>query len=205
MTTWQYYDFTNNWDYFYNIWISDEVQDVLEPHMDVWCKEEAYFISEGVKPTWKRKDDLWTYGRTDYFATRIDEKADAYIEKYKIKSVFKKQMANVGIKYKTEDLLYEAFFETCYEEISKMFEPIPHSQEANVLMMGANYLTAALCEAARIIYPNEYVEEYENENGDDLVIIPNIKVIFDFHRHFHYTEGDQQQSPEALKLLWKLH
>ncbi len=61
MREWKYYDFTNNWDDFYKVWTSEEVQDALEEQMENWCLNEAYDISEGVKPTWKRCDDLWRY------------------------------------------------------------------------------------------------------------------------------------------------
>ena len=204
MTEWQYYDFTNNWEEFYKVWISEEVQDKLAEQMEYWCIHEAYYVSEGKKPTWKRYDDLWSYSRTDYHSTRMIDKANDYVHNNNLIQKFKVSMANAGIKYKNSELLSEAFFSVCFNEIERMFEPKPKSQEANILIMGANYLCEPLRVAAEIMFPLDQILVVENENGDDLTIIGNKKIIFDFNRQYHYNNGDEEQSANNMKRIWKL-
>ena len=40
---WRYYDFDANWDKVYKVWQGDAVQNVLEPDMEEWCEERAYY------------------------------------------------------------------------------------------------------------------------------------------------------------------
>ena len=53
---WRYYDFDANWDKVYEVWQGDIVQDVLQPHMEEWCEERAYYNQDEDgnlrKPTW---------------------------------------------------------------------------------------------------------------------------------------------------------
>ncbi len=113
-------------------------------------------------------------------------------------------MANAGIKYKNFEFLSEAFYRICGEEIDNMFKPKLKSQEANILMMGANYLCEPLHVAAGIIFPEDQILVVKNENEDDLTIIGNKNIIFDFNRHYHYKNGVEEQSPNHMKRIWKL-
>ena len=66
---WRYYDFDANWDKVYEVWQGDAVQDALQPDMEEWYKEHAYYDSgeDGNlhKPTWHRGDSLWRYSTGD--------------------------------------------------------------------------------------------------------------------------------------------
>jgi hypothetical protein len=195
---------SNKWDEFYKVWISDEVQDELAVHMENWCLNEAYYVSDGIKPTWNPRDDLWKYSRTDYHSQRMLDKANDYIDKNNSIKKFKISMANLGIKYPNDEVLSEAFFMIGFNEIENMFEPEPKTQEANILMMGANYLAEPLRVCAEIMFPEDQILVVENENGDDLTIIGNKKIIFDFNRQYHYVNGSEDQSPNYMKNEWKL-
>ena len=205
-TQWEYFDFQNRWKEFHKVWITSPVQKTLSYHMKNWCKDEAYYIDANakIKPTWKVRSDLWTYSRTDYHSQRMFDKANTYINEKNIISKYELVMKQNGILYDNEDDLYQAFHHNCWDDIEKKFEPIPFSQEANILMMGANYLADPLRIAAEIMFPSDQVLVIENEDKDDITIIANRKIIFDFNREYHYKNNCEDLSPENIVKLWKL-
>ncbi len=198
-TKWKYYDFTNKWEEFYNIWSSEEVQIKLTDQMESWCETEAYFTAEGKKPLWIPNSDLWTYSRTDYHYTQIMNKANDYVLNNNIVKTYGNTMSRLGFKY-SKDSLSEKFFQSkCYEEIERSFEPKANSQEANILMMGCNYLIEPLLTAGQILFRDNDVIAVETEDGkNDIVVIPNMKLIFDFNRQYHYVNECEELSPEKL-------
>ena len=61
--SWRFYDFDANWDKVYKVWQGDAVQDALEPEMEAWYEQHAYFDQDEDgnlhRPTWNRGDSLW--------------------------------------------------------------------------------------------------------------------------------------------------
>ena len=158
---WRFYDFQANWDEFYNVWMSDPVQVVLEPHMQEWCTHEAYYDHTScglVKPTWHRCRDLWTYSRTDYHCQKIIDRVNEYVDKNECFSRYLQAQRRFGIELQQDDNGYQAFWNTCNEHIHALCEPAPGSLEANFLCGGANYLAPALKAAAQVMFPDCDVE-----------------------------------------------
>ena len=179
----KFYDFDKNWDAFYKVWTSDPVQDVLERHMNSWCLHEAYYDQNMQKPKWKRCDDLWTYSRTDFHCSRIMERVQEKIQKERCVQKYRDAQARFGIKFSSEERLLEAFSYQVYPHVYDMCRPAPGSLEANVLFLGANYLTDALLEAAKIMFPGKMVDCFDDCEGSEMITV-DLCLIFDFVRFF---------------------
>lgn len=192
----RFYDFEKNWDEFYKVWISDEVQDVLEPDMQEWCEKEAYFehTESGLqKPTWKRCDDLWRYSRTDFHCQRNLDKCNEYVETSGCVEKYEQAMSRFGFKFSDKQCLHEAFWNVTGDHLYKMFEPKPGSLEANILFCGANYLAGALEIAARQLFPD--CDNFMIQFDENLVIADG-NLIFDFVR-FYFR--DESTVPKLVK------
>lgn len=185
----RFYDFEKNWDEFYKVWTSDEVQDVLEPDMQAWCEHEAYFehTEDGMKkPTWKRCDDLWRYSKTDFHAQRNLDKCNEYVQTSGCVEKYEQAMSRSGIKFSDKVQAYEAFWNVAGDELYKMFQPKPGSLEANILFSGANYLAGAMEVAAQKMFPDGFNILLEHEND---MVIANDNLIFDFVRFYFQDES----------------
>lgn len=206
MTSWQYYDFINNWDLVRKVWLSEHVQDFLQPHMISWCEHEAYFNSDGKKPQWKRKDDLWTYSRTDFHDSRINDAAEDFVEKNNMRIKYKKAVENfVGREFLISNQeLEDDYFDRAMEAIYEDFKPKPGSIIANILQMGCDYIVEPLFETAKILFPDDEIMIVLDNDDFGLVINPDKKIIFDWIRDFHYREGSENLSPEAIRESWNL-
>ncbi|KAL0489355.1 elongation factor Ts [Acrasis kona] len=183
---WKYYDFEKNWDTFYNVWQSKKAQDILEKQMKVWCKEEAYY-NNGEKPVWKRGDDLWRYSRTDYHMTRIDERVEAEMEEL-----------GVVMNY-DDDNFDEEKYKALENELYDKHKPQKGTYEAQILVMGANYLISTLFYCAGVMFPNCKIEVRSGDGGE-VVVLPDKHLVFDFVRL--WREGPSNPSDfEGWKVL----
>lgn len=198
----RFYDFNKNWDEFYKVWTSDEVQDVLEVDMQNWCEEQAYFehTESGLKkPTWKRCDDLWRYSRTDFHFQRNLDNCNEYVETSGCVKKYEQAMSRFGIKFSDETCAHEAFWNVAGDELAKMFEPKPGSLEANVLFCGANYLVGAMEAAAQQLFP-EGLNTMRSTGENDLVIA-NEHLIFDFVRFYLQDESTVSDLVREFELI----
>lgn len=109
---WQYFDLDGHWDAFYKVWCSDEVQSVLLRDMETWCATQAYFNTDGSRPTWKRGDPIWSLSRTDYWFTKCLDRAqliDEEVNGPQRHQHFRAAMLrSANIRYKDEDSMYQA-------------------------------------------------------------------------------------------------
>jgi len=198
---WKHYDFVTNWAKVREVWLSERVQDVLEPIMVKWCREQAYFNSDGTKPTWKRGSDLWTYSKTDFHAQRIMDAVNDYNAQHRDK----KRKEEEEDDDEDEDYDDDADWEE-YERLSKMFEPEKGSQLASIMMMGSDFLSVAFGEVASILFPEEddqVVVTFSRNHGGIAVILKH-RLIFDWCREFHYREGSTSLSPSQVAKDWHL-
>lgn len=191
---WKFFDFEGNWNRFWEIWQSDEIQEILRPDMQRWCDQEAYYdrLPNGrlVKPTWKAKDDLWRYSKTDFHSQRILDKVNYHVESDNCIAKFIDAKRRFGMTYASEDLQNEAFWSICGNALEEMFEPKKGSWEAQILIMGANFLTSALKYTAIRMFPEEQVKTiYIKNSKGTTVILPRLKIIFDLVRAFHHMES----------------
>ena len=205
MTKWSYYNCNENWSKIYKIIKTEQVQDILEEDMKSWCLYEAY----NDKKEYKRGSPLWSYGRTDYFFTKIMDKANNYMNDHDVWSTYKKQRHNLGIPFKFECLCdscncsceYETdTYFSVFDEIQEMFEPQECSLESMVLCLGANYLVNTNNKIASFIFPNENVFVFDY-NGNDYVLIPSLKLIFDPTRFYFYENSDKTTNSSNPKII----
>lgn len=199
---WTFYDFQSNWDAFWHIWQSDKIQKILKPDMENWCQHECYFERgpDGslVKPTWKPKSDLWRYSRTDFHCQRMLDRVNDHVEKDNSVNSFIDAKRRFGMTYADFDAACNAFWKTCSSALFEMYEPRSGSWEAQILMMGANYLTRALYHAAQDIFPGERVVTVASRrDAGSTVIIPARRIVFDFVRAFHHMEGTAETPNEV--------
>lgn len=186
---WTFFDFENNWTKYHLIWQSDYVQDILKPSMEKWCETEAYLdISTNSQPIWKPKSDLWTYSRTDFHCTRISERTDEHIHKHNLISKYNDTRKRLlGYPFSDTEILHDSFHEIMYDGIYESFEPKKNSWEANILVMGANYLSEAQVAAFKIFDPNSTPYEYDCPyTNSSYAILPESKIVIDFQRAFMF-------------------
>lgn len=200
MHDWRYYDFDANWTQFYDLWISDPVQEVLKPSMIRWCETQAYFKSDGTKPQWQPKSDLWTYSRTDYHSQRMLDKANEHVQNHHLIKKFGESLARAGTPVRDPELLGD-YFLRCggFDEIEQRFAPPAKSLEANVLMMGANFLAEAQAFAGEIMFPGKDTEVWADDACEnEIAVVPEAKIILDFQRCYHWKNGSKDLNPVEL-------
>ncbi|KAL0476549.1 hypothetical protein AKO1_006067 [Acrasis kona] len=171
---WMYYDFQTNWEIFYELWSTEEVQDILEKDMYIWCDREADFVRKNgrlVKPTWVRGDDLWNYSKTDFHDTRITARIKKHIE---AKEEF---LCEVYGDCEEED------FSIACIQLYDQFEPQKGSLEAQIMIQGANYLVNTLYYIADKLFPNHCVQII-SDSQECIVVVPELGILFDFIRCF---------------------
>jgi len=189
---WTYYDFGTNWSKYHEIWVSDTVQDVLEPDMRYWAAMYSNREAGGSRPVWKRGADLWTYGHPDFYCYRWNIKATDYIYRFKLIRRFREAVRRAGRRdYSISDALDDFFELGGMGVVYEVCEPTPKSWEANVLDGGNYFLADAQAEAARMLFPGEDVRvAYRYDTGESPVpVVPGRKLIVDFVTAFLYEFG----------------
>lgn len=203
---WRYFDFDTHWPEFYKVWTSDPVQHVLEPSMIRWCDTNAYFDTDGNKPKWIPKSDLWRYSRTDYHHQRMLDKANAYVQQNRSIKMFGDSLQRANTPIRDVDALADYFLTSgAFEAIEEMFVPPAKSLEANVLVMGANFLAETQAFAGEILLPGKETlvrDDYLFEN--EIAIVPSEKIILDFQRYYHWKTGCEDMAPDELMKAFDL-
>ena len=208
MTEWTFYDFDKNWDAFYKVWETNEIQNILKKDMDNWCISQAYYkhLDDGtmVKPTWSKGKPLWNLSRTDYHHTHISNVVEDRIEKERMVYHYKKSMEQVlPSKYRkmSHDDLYEEFCMICFKNIFDECSPKPHTIESLILVMGKNYISDALHACALKLFPDNEVIFY-NGNGrnsdtdNDEIYILEKKIVFDLLDFYYVTRDNSKIIPK---------
>lgn len=192
MTEWKFYDFDKNWDVFYKVWQTDEIQDILKKDMDNWC---IYEYGTVVKPTWSKGEPLWHLARTDYHDTQIWKRIEERIKNERMVYYYKRTMDNIfPSKYKkmTLDQIKTEFYDICSEKIYEECSPKPHTIDSLVLVMGKNYISNALYACAEKLFPYNEVIFYNGNgtNGDsDEIYIREPKIVFDLLDFYYVSRG----------------
>lgn len=196
---WRFYDFENKWDEFWAAWKRPEVQAQLDDDMTRWCTYDL----RGHQ-TWVQGGDLWPYARTDYHAQRMTVKANEYMREHRCVRKFRAAQARLGVRYAYDDDAAQAFVESGgWEEVERMFRPAPGTQEANVLMMGANYIARTHAYAAQALFPGEDVR-IAIVDGHELAVVPGRKLIVDIQREWFGRvggDGGGASVEELVRLL----
>lgn len=198
MQTWEYFDFAGRWSEFYEVWTSDSVQQVLAPDMQEWIATEAPLDCS----PWTPKADLWQWSRTDYHHTRTMDKAEAYMHQHHVLRKFGQALERAGTPAVDPEALQQRFYESGgYEEILGACEPEAGSLEAHILVMGARYLTCALVQTAKLLFPGfavcVLIDEAETM---EIVIVPDKKLMLHLSYYWFWKDGDSHLHPDAL---WK--
>ncbi len=155
---------------------------VLEPHINSWCLHEPYnhHTESGMhKPTWRRRDDLWTYSRTDIHCSRIMARAEEKVKQERCVQKYRDAQTRFGIKFSSDERLFEAF---CNQADPHIVDMCNQSPEA-LLFMGANYLVSPLTKAALDMFPGCCVGRLLDDESNEIVVIDN-HTKFDFVRFF---------------------
>lgn len=181
---WRYYDFDTNWDEFWRVWNSDEVQDVLEHSMDAWCENEAPIGS-----SWKRGDSLWRLSRTDYWDTCIRQAVEAKIEDDRMLESYRKMMRAKGWPCAG---LPMTLWKSLYDELSPK-----HGTLASLILVGGkNYVSEALYAAAESLFPGHTVHYFGSDcqaQDDEILIVDpggSHGIVFDLYGYYFQKEGD---------------
>jgi len=112
---WSFYDFDKNWDEFYRVWQTDEVQHVLEKEINFFCVTCPSFINvhsgldDELKPRiWERGDPLWHLEDSNYHEDRIIRKVYKKMDDENIYNNYIKSMSHVfpGRRSDTEEFNY---------------------------------------------------------------------------------------------------
>jgi hypothetical protein len=213
---WTFYDFDKNWDEFYKVWKTDDVQNILKKDMDNWCINEASYtyMDDGtlIESTWSKGKPLWHLSRTNYHYTHVCNVVEDRIKKERMVYHYKKSMEQVFpskyIKMSYGDL-YEEFSSICFENIINECSPKPHTIESLILVMGKNYISGALHACALKLFPDNKVIFY-NGNGknsdtdNDEIYILEKKIVFDL-LDFYYVTRDNSKivpKPKYIPSVW---
>ena len=192
MTTWKYYDFDANLKEFYEIWQTDNIQEILKSDMDDWCQTQAYFVNGHERPTWNKGEPLWHLSRTDYHDSKMMDRANDKVEKEQIYKTYKKRMEQItGRKFDDVDVDDDDIFNRCFDEIMEGFKPKPHTIDSLILVHGKNYINNALYETAILLFPDDDDIIHINSEDDDAIILNLSKnIVFDL-LNFYYSTRDQ--------------
>jgi hypothetical protein len=194
---WKYFDFDANWEKFLEVWNHDTVQEVLAEQMDGWCEYDAP-REDGKPMVYKRGDQLWEFSCTDYWPERIFHRCDK--DRTEMYDAFNKRMRQLhprmfmqnnkfnneaageymeecGFSHEVEDILYEKH------------KPKNNSLESFIMMRGKNYISHALFEASKILFYPE-AEMVQDLDGHDLILIPDMKIVFDLYNFYFITRDN---------------
>ena len=201
---WKYYDFDANWPEVYRLWQSEKVQDALAPNIQSWCETDAYYNSDGKKPTWRRGDSLWQYSRTDYHWQRIMDRTNEHVHQHHLFKRFIEARARAGTPLPHDDELVGEAFQPVFDELEHDFEPKVGTLESMVLVMGANHLSDALLLVAERLFPEEQCVTL-CDGKDEFVLVPRRRLIFDFQRFYFWKDGCKSLEPcDLVGHLWPL-
>jgi hypothetical protein len=142
---WKYFDFENHWKQFYDVWITDEIQEILRPDMEKWCENNSINQIIGVQ-TWKKGNDLWCYSSGIFIhkeITTTKKKAYEFIDQHNIKKRFADRMRQLGTPINDPRLLDHRFAQQIYPVIEEGYYPQPKSWRANILPRASGILAEA--------------------------------------------------------------
>jgi hypothetical protein len=212
---WKFYDFDANWEEFIKIWNSDDVQDILERDMNNWCTEELHS-----RQTYERGDPLWTFSKTDYWFTKLNDAAWEEVHKYNMIETFHKRMKQLYGKNYTDDkdLVFEHFDETWHNAIMEQYAPKPDTLESMIMIMGKNYLSDTFNKVAKIIYnqsdydsdeevygtPTDNIIYTHYGNEDSIILISSEKIVFDLY-DYYFSKIDGKSLLQPDKYYNKIH
>lgn len=203
---WTFYNFDENWDEFYRVWQTDEVQHVLEKEMDFFCVTCPSFINvhsgldDELKPPkiWKKRDPLWYLEDSDYHEDKIIRAVYKKLENENVyhnyiktmKHIFPgKRMDSEEFSFALDDFFLKAFRKECSHQ--------PHTIDSLALIGGRNFISSALYKCAKQLFP--YCQIYYIENGShDLVYLPDEKIIFDLISYYQVTRDYLEIDPQHL-------
>ena len=213
---WTFYDFDKNWDAFYKVWKTDDVQTILKKDMDNWCINEAFYEHKAdgtmVKPTWSKGEPLWHLSRTDYHATKISDIVSERIKNERMVYHYKKTMEQIFPKKYHKISNYDLHSEFSINFFSKIYEecsPKPHTIDSLILFMGKNYISDALHECALKLFSNDEVNFYHGNGNrgkkdNDEIYIREQKIVFDL-LDFYYVTRDNSKivpKPKYIPGVW---
>ena len=169
--------------------------------MDTWCATHApsSFKAEGSRPTWTEGQPLWHLSRTDYWSTKIQDaaaedlqRADACAKKTLSAqgldlNEYRKRQWGPNDREEYEDEPDELWIRM-FQEITRRHQPKPGTIESLILFMGRNFMCHALLKTAQLMFGEEECGLFEEpcgaNAGDDVVLIPNQKLVFDLLYYF---------------------
>ena len=188
MTEWKYYDFDTNWKEFYEIWQTDNIQEILKSDMDDWCQTHAYFVNGNERPTWNKGEPLWHLSRTDYHYSKMMDQANDKVEKDHIFQTYKKRMGEItGRKF--DDFDDDDIYNRCFDEIMEEFKPKRHTIDSLILVHGKNYISNALFESAQLLFPDDDIMNFTSSDSE-IIINVSKKIVFDL-LDFYFSTRDQ--------------
>ena len=169
---WTLYDFRENWALFLEIWNIEHIQIKLQIYIRNFCFENNLNLcTDPLLP-------LWQYSTTNYWEHKITIQAHKKIYHNNLIQSFKKSMQQ-HLKIIPSRRL---FYETCFTAIKEDFVPKPNSIESFIMDGGQNVLSFIFLHVARILFPNDSdIVFTQDENGIDMILLPNKKIIFDIY------------------------
>ena len=173
--TWQYFDFDKYWEIFKDGWSMPNSQTVLRCQMNQWC--QAY----------NPKIALWQYTKTKYWETKIKRQIakDAISNNCLIQ--YKRTMQNILlIKYNDNTTLLNCYVEKVYKNMYHEFKPQDGTIDSFILQNGQNCIAPVLFETAIQLYPDTMVKLVKDMNDNDVVLIPEYKLVFDLLGFYHF-------------------
>lgn len=195
---WKLFDFDAEWDRFWAVFSSDEVQTALVPDMEKWCREHAW----SDLPMWTPGTPLWKYSRTDHWVDHIEmnmyewEKAQpSDFESYK------QLMERKGLPHyrdltefegsELHDRMTDVWFER-YTKEAAQYDPKPGTLESCIMIHGKNFLTDGFALAARRLFPHSRIFVSSFRDADH-IWLPDERILFDIY-DFYFSTRDGSKS-----------
>jgi hypothetical protein len=205
MQQWSYFDFDANWDKFLDIWNSDFVQEELEEQMESWCETDAPW-EDGKPMTYERGDQLWEFGRTDYWHEKIMSAGEE--EEHEMYKIFSKRLQQIHPQMFVDDIDHVSEWNYSVEcgfadEVGKQtwekYKPKKDSLESFIMMMGKNYVSHALYVAAFDMFDDDEPTMVKDCDGNDLILFSNKKIVFDLYNFYFLTRDEDTNESFILR------
>lgn len=172
--SWSYYNFNSNWNTFKTIWYTDIIQTILEEKINNWI------VNNNACCIWQKGEPIWFLSDSPYWDDRAMSLTNKYIYDNNIFSNFIKSYHNAtGIIFKKKKEAKSIFQKDVVSKLKMDFYPKDGSIESLVLLGGRNYVSSALYKVCTQLFPNREVIYTIDDQIDDVILIPDEKIIFD--------------------------
>ncbi len=178
-----YYDFQQNWEEFYAVWKTDEIQTLVEQEIEQFAD-----ICSIEDRTWKKGEPLWNMDVTGWWDTEIAKRIKDIEDKENTHYNFTKSMQQRWGRKLTTQEISQMYTQMCYSSIKDSVKPKPGTLESLYLPNAGRFLAYPLLKTLELMYPdNEFYIRYNKKFERTEILSDEMMTRFNIAAGYTYT------------------